>query len=84
MKKLFLITLLTGYQIATAAVRDTTIIEFTDKGTNNKVKVITNNNKTIELPKSLNLDNVLKAVGVDSSERKKALFVMPCPSASSV
>lgn len=77
MKKLFLITLLTGYQMATAAAaKDTTIIEFNDKGTNNKVKVITNNNKTIELPKSLNLENVLKAVGVDSNERERALVLI--------
>jgi hypothetical protein len=78
MKKLLLITLLTGYQFASASVasRDTTIIEFNDKSTNNKVKVITNNNKTVELPKSLNLENVLKAIGVDSNERERALVVI--------
>ncbi len=77
MKKLLLITLLTGYQaFAFGYPKDTTIIEFNDKGTNNKVKVITGNNKTIELPKSLNLDNVLKAVGVDSNERERALILI--------
>jgi hypothetical protein len=77
MKKLLLITLLTGYQaFAFGYPKDTTIIEFNDKGTNNKVKVITGNNKTIELPKSLNLDNVLKAVGVDSNERERALVLI--------
>lgn len=77
MKKLLLITLLTGYQaFAFVYPKDTTIIEFNDKGTNNKVKVITGNNKTIELPKSLNLDNVLKAVGVDSNERERALILI--------
>lgn len=77
MKKLLFITLLTSYQaFANVMPKDTTIIEFHDKGTNNKVKVITNNNKTIELPKSLNLENVLKAVGVDSNERERALVLI--------
>ena len=77
MKKLFLITLLTGYQAFSADLpKDTTIIEFNDKGSNNKVKVISGNNKTIELPKSLNLNNVLKAVGVDSNERERALVLI--------
>jgi hypothetical protein len=77
MKKLLLITLLTGYQaFAFGYPKDTTIIEFNDKGTNNKVKVISGNNKTIELPKSLNLNNVLKAVGVDSNERERALILI--------
>jgi hypothetical protein len=77
MKKVLLITLITGFQMAQAAVvKDTTIIEFNDKKTNNKVKVITNNNKTIELPQSLNLNNVLKAVGVDSNERERAFVVI--------
>ena len=78
MKKLLLITLLTGFQFAVSASapRDTTIIEFNDKGTNNKVKVITNNNKIVELPKSLNLENVLRAIGVDSNERERALVLI--------
>lgn len=77
MKKLLLITLFTGFQMAQAAVvKDTTIIEFNDKPTNNKVKVITNTSKTIELPKSLNINNVLKAVGVDSNERERALVMI--------
>lgn len=77
MKKLLLITLLTGYQAFSAVMpKDTTIIEFNDKGSNNKVKVISGNNKIIELPKSLNLNNVLKAVGVDSNERERALVLI--------
>jgi hypothetical protein len=77
MKKLFVITLLTGYQALSASFpKDTTIIEFNDKGSNNKVKVISGNNKTIELPKSLNLNNVLKAVGVDSNERERTLVLI--------
>ena len=76
MKKLILIALLINASLATAmTARDTTIIEFSDKVSKNRVKVISNNNKTFELPKVLNLDNVLKAIGVDSSERERA-FVM--------
>lgn len=76
MKKLILIALLLNASLATAMTTpDTTIIEFSDKASKNRVKVISNNNKTFEIPKVLNLDNVLKAIGVDSTEREKA-FVM--------
>lgn len=76
MKKLILIALLINASLATAMVTpDTTIIEFSDKVSKNRVKVISNNNKTFEIPKVLNLDNVLKAIGVDSTERERA-FVM--------
>ncbi len=76
MKKLILIALLINASLATAmTTSDTTIIEFSDKASKNRVKVISNNNKTFEIPKVLNLDNVLKAIGVDSSERERA-FVM--------
>ncbi|MCP9769158.1 hypothetical protein EGI22_14665 [Lacihabitans sp. LS3-19] len=77
MKKVLLMTVLLGGGMAAQASikKDTTIIEFNDKATNNSVKVISNTNKTIELPMKLNLESVLKAVGVDSNERERA-FVM--------
>jgi hypothetical protein len=77
MKKLIILIGLLSYHVAEAKYEsDTTIIEFNDKTSNTKVKVIENSNKTIELPKILNLNNILKAVGVDSSEREKAIVLV--------
>ncbi len=56
--------------------KDTTIIEFTDKGIRKRVTVYTSNNKTFEAPKVLNLENLLKQIGVDSSEREKVLVLI--------
>jgi hypothetical protein len=77
MKKLFLICILFNTSTLYAKnITDTTIIEFVEKGTKSKIKVIANNSKTYEIPKVLNLDNVLKAVGVDSLQREKALIII--------
>lgn len=77
MKKLILITAILGLKASFAMVpKDTTIIEFDDKTAKSKVKVITNDKRTFEFPKALNLDNVLKTLGVDSSEREKALVLV--------
>jgi hypothetical protein len=54
---------------------DTTIIEFSDKTTNKRVTVITDGNKEIELPLTLNLNNLLKTLGIDSLEREKAIVI---------
>lgn len=77
MKKLIFIAAILGFKASFAFVpKDTTIIEFDDKTAKSKVKVITNDKKTFEFPKSLNLDNVLKTLGVDSSEREKAIVLI--------
>ena len=77
MKKLHLILLLIAGSItAKANVKtDTTIVEFTDKGVKKRVTVYTSSKKEFDLPKVLNLDNVLKSIGVDSLERKKAIVL---------
>lgn len=55
---------------------DTTVIEFTDKGVKKRVTVLTEGNKNFEVPRVLNLDNLLKEIGVDSSERKRAMIMV--------
>ncbi len=77
MKKLHLALLLI---ISTLSVKanfksDTTIVEFTDKGVKKRVTVYTSSKQDFDLPKTLNLENVLKSVGVDSLERKKAIVL---------
>jgi hypothetical protein len=77
MKKLLLLTFMLSSAVAWAASSaDTTIIEFNDKVSKNKIKVISNTNKTFEIPKILNLESVLQAIGVDSSERERALVLV--------
>ncbi len=77
MKKLQLILLLIIGSITVKAnsKSDTTIVEFTDKGVKKRVTVYTSGKRDFDLPKSLNLDNVLKSIGVDSSERQKAIIL---------
>ena len=77
MRKLHLVLLLI---IGTLSVKanfksDTTIVEFTDKGVKKRVTVYTSNKRDFDLPKTLDLENVLKSVGVDSLERKKAIIL---------
>ncbi len=54
---------------------DTTIVEFTDKGVKKRVTVYTSSKRDFDLPKTLDLENVLKSIGVDSSERKRAIVL---------
>ncbi len=77
MKKLQLILLLIIGSITVKAniKTDTTIVEFTDKGVKKRVTIYTSSKKDFDLPKVLDLDNVLKSIGVDSSERKKAIIL---------
>ncbi len=76
MKKLFILFTFLSLKLAAAPMaKDTTIVEFDDKSSNSKIKVITGK-KTLELPRILNLESILKAVGVDSSERKKAIVLV--------
>lgn len=77
MKKFYAIMLLI---ISTLSVKanfksDTTIVEFTDKGVKKRVTIYTSSKRDFDLPKTLDLDNVLKSIGVDSSERKKAIIL---------
>ena len=77
MKKMHLALLLT---ISTLSVKanfksDTTIVEFTDKAVKKRVTVYTSSKRDFDLPKILDLENVLKSVGVDSLERKKAIVL---------
>lgn len=54
---------------------DTTIVEFIDKGVKKRVTVYTSSKRDFDLPKILDLENVLKSVGVDSLERKKVIIL---------
>lgn len=77
MKKLHLALLLIMSTLSVKAnfKSDTTIVEFTDKGVKKRVSVYTSSKRDFDLPKTLDLENVLKSVGVDSLERKKAMVV---------
>jgi hypothetical protein len=55
---------------------DTTVIEFTDKGVKKRVTVLTEGGKNFDVPKVLNLNNLLREIGVDSTERKKAMIMV--------
>ncbi len=77
MKKLHLALLLIISALSVKAnfKSDTTIVEFTDKGVKKRVTVYTSSKRDFDLPKTLDLENVLKSVGVDSLERKKAIIL---------
>lgn len=55
---------------------DTTVIEFTDKGVKKRVTVLTEGGKNFEVPRVLNLNSLLREIGVDSTERKKAMIMV--------
>lgn len=79
MKKLTTILLLTIISVSVKAgfmKNDTTTIEFNDKGVKKRVTVYTSGKKDFDLPKNLNLDNLLQNIGVDSTERKRALVLI--------
>jgi hypothetical protein len=77
MKKLHLALLLTIFTLSVKAnfKSDTTIVEFTDKAVKKRVIVYTSSKRDFDLPKTLDLENVLKSVGVDSVERKKTIVL---------
>ncbi len=52
---------------------DTTVVEFTDKGNKKRISIYTPSGKDFDLPKNLNMGNILKSIGVDSSEIEKAI-----------
>lgn len=78
MKKLGTIVLILISTIASIAAmpKDTTTIEFTDKGVKKRVTVQSAGKRDFDLPRVLNLENILKAANVDSSERQKALMLI--------
>ncbi|WP_259017003.1 PorT family protein [Emticicia fluvialis] len=73
---LILLILLGGISVKAAYKQDTTIVEFTDKGVKKRVTVYTSGNKDFELPRNLNLENVLKTLGVDSAERRRTIALL--------
>ena len=77
MKKLqlFLLLIISSLTVKANVKSDTTIVEFTDKGVKKRITVYTSSKRDFDLPKTLDLDNVLKSIGVDSSERKKAIIL---------
>jgi hypothetical protein len=77
MKKIQIILLLIASILSVKAQSksDTTIVQFTDKGVKKRVTIYTSSKRDFELPKILDLDNVLKSIGVDSSERQKAIIL---------
>jgi hypothetical protein len=77
MKKLHLafILIISALSVKANFKSDTTIVEFTDKGVKKRVTVYTSGKRDFDLPKTLDLDNVLRSIGVDSSERKKAIIL---------
>ncbi|WP_337045133.1 hypothetical protein [Emticicia sp. 17c] len=78
MKRLGLILLLIlgGLSVKASYKQDTTIVEFTDRGVKKRVTVYAASKTDFDLPRNLNLDNVLKSIGVDSAERKKAFMLL--------
>ncbi|MFT5883689.1 MAG: hypothetical protein ACI9IP_000130 [Arcticibacterium sp.] len=58
---------------------DTTILEFSDKSLQKKVTVIATGNKEIELPISINLNSILKKLGLDSAEIENTKMAIVSP-----
>ncbi|MCU0326594.1 MAG: hypothetical protein MUF45_15310 [Spirosomaceae bacterium] len=78
MKKLGTIVLiLLSTVLAKAAMpKDTTTVEFTDKGVKKRVTVQTAGKRDFDLPRILSLDNILRAANVDSAERQRAIVLI--------
>lgn len=62
--------------LATTFASDTTIVEFTDKKSQKRITVITPDDNRFEIPVNLNLENLLKEMGIDSSQRNRALVLV--------
>lgn len=64
-------------QVQASIKPDTTVIEFTDKGTKKRLSVQSDSkNFMFKIPSNLNLDNLLSEIGVDSSNRKKTIIMV--------
>lgn len=61
---------------ASVAPSDTTVIEFTDKGVKKRITVLTEGGKNFDVPRVLNLNNLLREIGVDTTERRKAMITV--------
>lgn len=55
---------------------DTTIVEFTDKKAQKRITVTTPDDNKFEIPINLNLENLLKEMGIDSSQRNRAIYLI--------
>ncbi len=83
-KNLLLILVILLSKSVTAAfpvevLSDTTILEFSDKSLQKKVTVITSGDKEIELPISIDLNSILKKLGLDSMEIENARMAIVSP-----
>ncbi|MGR3810835.1 outer membrane beta-barrel protein [Jiulongibacter sp. NS-SX5] len=78
MKRLFTTAMMILIGIAAKAEikRDTTIIEFSDAKVNKHITVISTGDKEIDLPVSLDLNSVLKELGIDTTERERAFVLI--------
>jgi hypothetical protein len=78
MKNLIIATvaLLCTFAAKAEVKRDTTIIEFSDKKVNKRITVISTGEKEIDLPVSMDLNEVLKELGIDTTERERALVLV--------
>lgn len=78
MKNFLLTSLIILYAFASNAEvkRDTTIIEFSDKKVNKRITVISTGDREIDLPVSMDLNEVLKELGIDTTERERALVLV--------
>ena len=75
-KLLITLFLLTSIGTCFAMVNDTTIVEFSDNTVNKKVTVITQGENEFSFPVKFSLNSVLKELGIDTTERKRALVLV--------
>ena len=77
MKKLLVLIILMSTKLyAFQSERDTTIIEYQDKGLNKKVVITSPKGKSFVFPKNMNVRQILKALDVDSLEREKVWVLL--------
>ena len=65
-----------SFTLDSTIVSDTTIVEFADSTVNKRITVMTNGTKTFEFPAELNLNSLLKELGVDSTDRENAIVIV--------
>jgi hypothetical protein len=76
-KALTFVLLMAGFQSFATIKSDTTVIEFVDKGMKKRLSVQSESKSfTFKIPSNLNLESLLKEIGVDSTERKKTILMV--------
>jgi hypothetical protein len=76
-KVLTFVLLMAGFQSFATIKSDTTVIEFVDKGMKKRLSVQSESKSfTFKIPSNLNLESLLKEIGVDSTERKKTILMV--------